>query len=92
MTRLNCKDHVNVVDQFKVERGGGQCDAVCEGDRRQFCGGMNNTSVYSMHDCSHLPPFDIDHCADDPGGVNAQCHDCITIDCSQLQESTAGFL
>ena len=63
MARLNGKDHVNVADQFQVERGEGQCVAVCEGDSRQFCGGMKKTT----DDCSHLPPFGIDHCADDPG-------------------------
>lgn len=36
--------------------GDGLCDAPCEGDRRQFCGGMERASVFAMHDCANLPP------------------------------------
>ena len=46
-----------VVQQF-VDREGseGHCDAVCEGDKKGFCGGMEKASVYSLHDCTNTPP------------------------------------
>jgi len=38
---------------FKREAGdSSQCDAVCEGDTSQMCGGMTKQSMYAMHMCA----------------------------------------
>jgi len=31
-----------------------QCDAVCEGDNKQMCGGMKKQGIYAMHFCDRL--------------------------------------
>ena len=41
---------------IRPKGGEGHCDSVCEGDRKEFCGGIEKSSVYSMHDCANLPP------------------------------------
>ena len=46
-----------VLIQAQQAKGGeGHCDSVCEGDRKEFCGGMEKSSVYGMQDCANLPP------------------------------------
>ena len=46
-----------VLMQAQQAKGGeGHCNSVCEGDRKEFCGGMEKSSVYGMHDCANLPP------------------------------------
>lgn len=32
--------------------GGGDCNAVCEGDKKEMCGGMEKSSVFEMHMCA----------------------------------------
>lgn len=32
--------------------GGGDCSAVCEGDKKQMCGGMEKSSLFEMHMCA----------------------------------------
>lgn len=32
--------------------GGGDCNAVCEGDKKQMCGGMEKSSLFEMHMCA----------------------------------------
>lgn len=42
---------------FNPSPGGlGDCDAPCEGDSGEMCGGMEKADVYEMHDCTNLPP------------------------------------
>jgi len=31
--------------------GEGECNAVCEGDKKEFCGGMEKSSLFEMHMC-----------------------------------------
>lgn len=31
--------------------GGGDCNAVCEGDKKEMCGGMEKSSMFEMHMC-----------------------------------------
>lgn len=32
--------------------GGGDCNAVCEGDKKEMCGGMEKSSLFEMHMCA----------------------------------------
>jgi hypothetical protein len=32
--------------------GGGECNAVCEGDNKEMCGGMEKSSLFEMHMCA----------------------------------------
>jgi len=32
--------------------GGGECNAVCEGDKKEMCGGMEKSSLFEMHMCA----------------------------------------
>ena len=54
----SCLVSTAAVGQQFVDREGGEghCDVVCEGDKKGLCGGMENSSVYSLHDCANTPP------------------------------------
>jgi hypothetical protein len=43
--------------------GGGDCNAVCEGDKEQMCGGMGKSSLFEMHMCADSAS-EADHAAD----------------------------
>jgi len=32
--------------------GGGDCNAVCDGDKKEMCGGMEKSSLFEMHMCA----------------------------------------
>jgi hypothetical protein len=42
---------------YKAKAGGEdqQCDAPCEGNNAEFCGGKDKTDIYEMHYCNDLP-------------------------------------
>lgn len=59
----NGRDCYCSVYYHAASTGGGDCNAVCEGDNKEMCGGMEKSSLFEMHMCADSAS-EAEHAAD----------------------------